>query len=314
MTSDVAMGPGAEFDLIRQLRERWGVLAPSLGDDAAVLQIPRGELLVASTDVALEDVHFRREWLSFQEIGYRAVTAALSDLAAMAASPRGVLVSIQLSAEAREHVLDLADGIADAVRAVNTLILGGNVARGDSLGITTTALGSAFTPLTRTGARPGDLLYVTGRLGGPNAALRALHAKPKLPVPDAVRSRFARPSARIAEARWLAARGAIAAIDISDGLANDARHLAAANVASLEIQVERIPVMSGATEEDALGGGEEYELLVVSRTPLPDAEFAERFGVPLTAIGRVTEGGSEVEFSRAGTRIAAPGGWDHFSR
>src|SRR5688572_2307707 len=201
----LALGPGAEFDLIRQLRERWGSLAPRLGDDAAVLQIPRGEQLVVSTDAALEGVHFRLDWLSHREIGYRAVTAALSDLAAMAAVPRGVLLSLQLSADAREHLLELADGIADAVRAVDTVVVGGNLARGDLLGITTTVLGAAYAPLGRGGAQPGNLLYATGLLGGPRAALRALESG-RTPDPH-LRERFAHPTARVAEARWLVTRG-----------------------------------------------------------------------------------------------------------
>src|SRR5437667_11194522 len=98
----VALGPGDEFDLIRALKEAWGPLAPNIGDDAAVLRPPSGEQLVVSTDAALEDVHFRRAWLSLQEIGYRAVTAALSDLAAMAAAPLGVLISLELSPDARD--------------------------------------------------------------------------------------------------------------------------------------------------------------------------------------------------------------------
>src|SRR5437763_11705443 len=92
-----SLGPGAEFDLIRRMRERWGALAVGIGDDASVLRVPRGEQLVVSTDSAMQDVHFRREWLSLREIGCRAVTAALSDLAAMAAAPSGVLIAFGLS-------------------------------------------------------------------------------------------------------------------------------------------------------------------------------------------------------------------------
>jgi thiamine-monophosphate kinase len=312
MTADVALGPGIEFDLIRSLRDRWGPLAADIGDDASVLRVPRGEQMVVSTDVAIEDVHFRRDWLTLQEVGYRAVTAALSDLAAMAASPQGVLVSLQLSPGAREGLMELADGIGDAVRAADTVVLGGNLARGDTLAITTTVVGSAFTPLTRAGARPGDLLYVTGALGGPNAALRALNAKKTLSAE--LRARFAHPAARIAEARWLAARGAFAAIDISDGLAGDAAHLAAASDVAIEIQSERVPVFAGATTDDALAGGEEYELLLVARTPLPEDEFPKRFAIPLTPVGRVIEGKPGVHFTRAGKRAAAPPGYDHFSR
>lgn len=314
MTDGAELGPGAEFDLIRRLRERWGPLAVGLGDDAAVLQPPRGEQLVISVDAAIEGVHFRRDWLSLREIGYRAVTAALSDLAAMAAAPRGVLVALTLSPndDWGDALMELADGIADAVGAVGTVVIGGNIARGEPLAVTTTVVGSAFSPLRRTGARPGDLLYVTGSLGGPRAALRALESGTEPAASQ--RTRLARPVARIAEARWLAARGAIAAVDISDGLAGDARQLAAASDVALEIQVERVPVFSGATQQDALASGEEYELLVAARAPFPEDEFSRRFGIPLTLVGRAVEGATAVVFTRAGKRVAGPAGYDHFSR
>lgn len=305
------LGPGAEFDLIRRMRARWGELAHGIGDDAAVIAIPRGARLVASTDAAIERVHFRREWLSYDEIGYRAVTAAASDLAAMAAEPHALLVALQLPPDALEHVEALADGIGAAARAAGAAIAGGNVARSDAIAITTTALGSAFVPLGRAGARPGDLLYVTGRLGGPAAAVRALSGGDRPAA--ACRERFARPRARIAEARWLASRGAVAAIDLSDGLGGDAAHLAAASGVAIALEVERLPVLEGATADDALGG-EEFELLVAARAALPDAEFAARFGIPLTAIGRAVEGPPDVVVTRDGTRVATPRGYDHFSR
>jgi thiamine-monophosphate kinase len=311
MNAPVGLGPGAEFDLIRRLRDRWGPLARQVGDDAAVLRVARGEQLVASTDAAIEGVHFRAEWLTYEEIGYRAITAALSDLAAMGAMPMGVLISLQLSTDARKAINRLADGIGDAVRVTDTVILGGNLARGDTIAITTTVLGSVFTPLTRSAARPGDLLYVTGLLGGPNNALRALAAGTQPSPPS--RARFAHPNARISEARWLAARGAVAAIDISDGLASDAKHLAAASDVAMEIQLERLPILDGATEEDALGG-EEFELLVASRAPLPDTEFVAQFGIPLTLVGRVVASPPDAVFTRAGKRVAVPAGYDHFSR
>jgi thiamine-monophosphate kinase len=169
-----------------------------------------------------------------------------------------------------------------------------------------------FAPLARAAARPGDLLFVTGRLGGPGSALRAL-SRGAQPAADA-RARFARPVARLAEARWLASRGAVAAIDISDGLAGDANHLAAASGVALEIQIERLPILAGASEDDALCGGEEFELLVAARAPLPLDEFAGRFGIPLTKVGRVVAGMPDAVFTRAGERVAAPAGYDHFSR
>lgn len=315
--TDTVLGSGAEFDLIRRLRERWGTLAVGLGDDAAVLEPPRGDRVVITTDSAIEHVHFRRDWLSMTEIGYRAATAALSDIAAMGAEPRGVLIALSLSAEGRDRLMELADGLGEAVRAAGTVIVGGNLSQGDTLAITTTVIGSAHSPLSRAGARPGDVLYVTGKLGGPSAALRAFQDG-RTPAAELC-GRFAHPSARIAEARWLAARGATAAIDVSDGLIADAGHVAAASGCALEIRAERVPVFAGATEQDALSGGEEYELLVTTRALLNEAEFSERFGIALTPIGRVVEGGERGEeaggvwLTRNGKRVEPPKGYNHFS-
>jgi thiamine-monophosphate kinase len=304
------LGRGPEFDLIRALRARWGDLASGIGDDAAILGMTRGDALVVSTDAAIEHVHFRRDWLSFPEIGYRATTAALSDLAAMGAEPRGILVALALPRSDVANVLELADGIAEAVRAAGTVIVGGNIARADALSITTTVLGGAFAPLRRSAVSAGDRLYVTGSLGGPRAALRSF-SEGKAPVP-ALRARFAHPSARLAESRWLARHGGVAAIDISDGLAADAAHLAAASNVALEIDSAKVPVFPGAEPADALEGGEEFELLVASRTELATREFSDRFGTALTQVGRALPGAG-VQLMRDGRRVAAPPGYDHFS-
>jgi thiamine-monophosphate kinase len=316
MTEGIELGPGAEFDLIRTMRLRLGPLAVGLGDDAAVLSAPRGEQVVLSVDAAIEGVHFRRDWLSLREIGYRAITAALSDLAAMAATPLGVLVALTLPGDdsGRDGSMagELADGIGEAVKAASTVVIGGNVARGELLALNTTVVGSAFSPLRRSGARPGDFLYVTGALGAPATALRAFEKSEHPSQP--VRARLAHPAARLAEARWLAARGAMAAIDISDGLAGDAKHLAAASSVDMEIQIERVPVFDGATKDDALSGGDEYELLVAARAPFSEDDFVERFSLPLTLVGRVVEGAGEVRFTHGGARVAPPPGYDHFTR
>lgn len=307
------LGAGAEFDLIRALRARWGPLAVGLGDDAALLRAPRGEKVVVSTDSAVEGIHFRRDWMSLREIGHRATAAALSDLAAMAASPLGVLIAFTTRSESATELLEVADGIGDAVRAAGTVVVGGNLSEGPSLGITTTVVGSAFWPLTRGGARVGDAIYVTGRLGGPAAATRVLTSGAE-PRPGH-RARFVAPSPRLHEARWLAGRGVTAAIDISDGLSRDAEHLAAASGVSLQIDVDRVPMLEGVTSDDAVGGGEEYELLVTAAEDIDAAAFAAMFELPVTRIGSVIPAGAapEVMLQRAGRRVAAPSGYDHFS-
>jgi len=127
-----------------------------------------------------------------------------------------------------------------------------------------------------------------------------------------LRERFAHPTARLAEARWLARHGAVAAIDISDGLAADAAHLGAASQLALQIDAAKVPVFPGAETADALAGGEEFELLVASRTELRAEEFLARFGIALTEVGRAIPG-SGVHLTRDDGRVAAPSGYDHFS-
>ena len=314
MNNRIALGPGREFDAIRAMVERWGSRARGIGDDAAIITMPRGDALVASVDSSVEGKHFRRGWLSPHEIGCRAVVAALSDLAAMAARPLGILVALAVPVSWRNDLTALADGIGNAVEGARTVILGGNLTDAGELSITTTVLGSAFAPLTRAGARVGDHVYVTGRLGGPGSVLAALAAGDE---PSATaRELFGRPNARIAEAIWLADRGATAAIDISDGLASDLTHLAAASGVSIEVDVDRIPAINGVAREDALGSGEEYELVVTAASEIDAAEFESRFTIPLTKIGRVASSDEKpnVVLLANGKRVANPLGHDHFSK
>jgi thiamine-monophosphate kinase len=302
------LGPGAEFDAIRELLARWGPRATGVGDDAAVLSVRRGDRLVASVDTAIENRHFRA-YLTPREIGYRAVTAALSDLAAMAAAPIAVLIAIGLPPAWRERLGDLADGIGDAVDAAETRVAGGNLSDASELSVTTTVIGSAFSPLARSSARAGDRVYVTGRFGAPAEALRLLDAGQSA---GPYRDRFVHPTARIAEARWLADYGVSAAIDVSDGLVADARHLAHASGVSIVLDASNVPCVEGISVERALESGEEYELLVTSPRVLDVAEFARRFAVPLTEIGRVDVGAAAVHIT--GARVANAAGHDHFSR
>lgn len=309
----LALGSGAEFDAIREMLARWGKRATGIGDDAAVLQVPRGDALVASVDTSLEGRHFKPGWLTPREIGYRAVTAALSDLAAMAARPLGILVALNVPSSQTGALGELADGIGDAVDGARTHILGGNVTAGDALCLTTTVLGAAFEPLGRGGLCPGDLLYVTGQLGGPGAAVAAwLSGR----TPDALhRSRFAQPIARLREACWLADRGATAAIDVSDGLAADIEHLAAASGVGADVDVDRLPLIDGVSDVlQAASSGEEYELLIGCPTEIDTAQFERTFGIPLTVIGAATARDAGLTFRRGRERVAPPSGYDHLSR
>lgn len=312
-----AMGQGAEFDIIRLLMARWGPLAVDIGDDAAVLPpLPAGHRVV-STDACVEGVHFRREWLTPFEVGARAAAAALSDLAAMGARAECVLVALVVPPEWETDLAALADGLGDQVRRAGARIVGGNLSRGATFAITLTVIGVAPRPVGRAGAQVGDLVVVTGRLGGPGAALAAWLAGA---TPESwARDRFAAPQPRLAEGQALAAAGASAMLDISDGLAADARHVGAASAVVLQLDNARLPLGPGITPASALVSGEEYELLAT----IPPAAFAALAGhwaahsaVPLTVVGTVMGlGEGDTTGLSAATTVHAPAtaaGHDHF--
>jgi thiamine-monophosphate kinase len=314
VSDTIPLGPGREFDVIRDLVRRWGAAARGIGDDAAILDVPLGARLVASTDATVENVHFRRGWLTPDEIGYRAATAALSDLAAMAAEPIAMLVAMAVPLAWRAEVGAIADGIGDAARSFDAPITGGNLTGGSELALTVTALGAATHPLARSTARVGDNIYVTGTLGGPRCAIAAWESgrEPR----NEHRARFARPSARIREAVWLAAHGATAAIDVSDGLAADVGHVAAASGVDACIELDAVPVMNGVSPLDALGSGEEYEVVVTASRPIAEHEFARAFNIPLTRVGAIVapvQAPGTVRIRSRGAFVDLPDGHDHFS-
>jgi thiamine-monophosphate kinase len=311
----ITLGPGSEFDLVRALLARWGTIAEGTGDDAAIVDVPAGEKLVVSTDTSVEFVHFKREWLTAQEIGYRAAAAALSDLAAMGATPLGMTVAMTLPDAWRPQALELADGMAELARATGMRIIGGDLTSGATLTITVTVLGSARSEqlLRRDGAVVGQVVYVTGRFGGPGAAVRAL-SRDETPAPGH-RERFAHPVPRIREAIWLAAEGATAAVDCSDGLVADAAHIAAASGRRLVLDLNQLPLVDGVTELEGASSGEEYELVITGPESLDTDRFAREFGVPLTAVGRVEIApatGPDVIVLYDGRVITPPTGHDHF--
>ena len=309
----LALGEGREFDAIRAMLEEWGPRASGVGDDAAVVAVPAGEQLVVSTDASMEGVHFKRAWMSATEIGERAASAALSDLAAMAATPLGILLALAVPERWQDELPELARGVGWAAARTRCLIVGGNLTRGSELSLTITVLGSAREPLGRAGARAGDRLLVTGRLGGPGAALRELLAE-RPPSPDD-RARFVAPAPRLDEARWLAARGARAAIDISDGLLADAAHLARASGVTLAFDLSAVPRVEGVTAEEAAASGEEYELLlaVPPEATMDLDAFTREFGILITDIGRAMEAGAEL-VGIDGGGPAPPLGHDHLRR
>lgn len=306
---NIALGPGKEFDIVRILLAQWGKTAQRIGDDAAILDVAAGERLVVTTDTSVEGVHFRRDWLNTFEIGYRATAAALSDLAAMAARPLGVLIALTLPDGSKEEAREIATGIREGASAVMCPIVGGDLSSGKCLSLTITALGTSPRPLTRSGAMVGQRVYVTGRLGGPAAAVRAWNAGHEPSAEQ--RARFAAPVPRIEAAIGLSRRGATSGIDISDGLTADLSHIAAASKVGIEIDAERIPRVDAVSAPEAASSGEEYEI-VVTAPEIDTADFAREFGLELTEIGRVVAGPSRVTLLERGKPISAAPGFDHF--
>lgn len=318
-TRSQRLGAGGEFDRLRAIFARLGPAARDLGDDCALVSVG-GRTLAITIDLSLEGVHFRTDWLSFREIGWRATAAALSDLAAEGATPLGVLTSVGLPVRDRGRGKGRADpgteimvGVGAAARHVGAHVLGGDLVRSPRYLVDVCAVGLADRPVRRSGARPDDGLWVTGRLGGAGLALRRLqaHRRPE----RRLRPRFARPVPRIAAGRWLARRGrGHAMIDISDGLAGDAGHLAAASGVAIAIELERVPCWPGVTPRDAVRSGEEYELLVALPRGFGErhARAFRRFtGLPLTRIGWCTRGRG-VRMLDHGRRITPPSGFDQF--
>ena len=312
--TDTTLGPGAEFDRIRAIAEALGAAGAGLGDDCAFL--PDGWCV--SIDVSTEQVHFRRDWLAPEEIGWRAAGAALSDLAAVGATAEAVLVGLSSDrAEPAATIASVMRGVGAAAQSVGARVVGGDLTAGPALSLAVTVLGRAARPIERRGARVGDGLWVTGALGGARAALLAwLDGR----EPNArARARFAHPMPRIEAGRRLAALGATAMIDVSDGLAGDAGHLAAASGVGLAIDVGAVPIDGGVATEAArrreppavlaASGGEDYELLVA----LPPS-FDERTAglpLPLTRVGEVVgEPGVKLML---GTERVTISGFDHFA-
>jgi thiamine-monophosphate kinase len=267
------VGEVGEFALLAELERRG--LAEGIEHDAALV-----DGLVVTQDTLVEGVHFRFDLVSWRELGLRAAAVNISDLAASGANPVALLVSLGLPPEtAFEDVLELYAGLNE--RGVP--VRGGDTTRADRVLLSVTALGRSDRVPGRAGARPGDLVVVTGPLGAAGAAFRAGRLPP---VPD-----------RVAEGKRLAAT-ATAMLDLSDGLARDGGHIAQRSGVRLAIELERVPLAEGA-EIDDVGFGEDYELLATTPDPLGFA-----------VIGRVQQG-QGIELTLGGEPYSLAG-WEHF--
>ncbi len=322
-----------EDDLVASLREICATTAPEklvlgIGDDAAAWRPSRSNLSVITTDALVEDVHFTLGAMSARDIGWRALAANLSDIAAMGARP--VLATIALGVNARSDpawIRELYAGMALLARRSGCALAGGDITRCPAISIAITVVGEVRPSnlKRRSGARPGDVVAVTGPLGGSHAGLRLLQARPQLAddprFAQAVRA-FRTPEPCLAAGRWLgASRNVHALMDSSDGLSTDLSRLCAAS--GVGALVEAVPVNPAATEVAellgerpmayALDGGEDFALIVVLAAGAfgyLSGRFAQRFGTPLLRVGTIT---AEREIRRQGGELIAAAGWDHFA-
>ncbi len=297
------------------------------GDDAAVVR-PSG-VEVTSVDVRAEGTHFRRTTHSAADIGHAALGSALSDVAAMGATPGEVYVGMALPAEVDEaFVLELVGAMEELARQTGAVIAGGDVVAAATLVLSVTVTGwaqDAGHVATRTGARPGDLVGVTGELGGSGAGLLLLEgteAELDAAAREHLLARHRRPDPRLDAGRALVEAGVSAMIDVSDGVATDAGHLARSGRAALVIELPRLPLAPGVAAvaraagrdpgELAAGAGEDYELLFTAPPPHREAveDAARGASTPVTWLGRV-EAGAGVRLLDALGRTVVLEGYEH---
>jgi thiamine-monophosphate kinase len=335
-----------EFELLARIRERLPLTGPQVrlgsGDDAAVT-VPGGAT-ATSVDALVDGVHFRREHTTLGQIGHKALATALSDLAAMGAEPGEAYVVLGIPGDLDEGgCIELLDGMSSLAAATGTSLAGGDVTRAAELFLAVTVVGHASDPdslVGRAGARPGDVLVLTGEIGGAAAGL-ALLDNPRFDVgfasgastaPQSGKSATAallrrqlEPTPRLEAGKALAQAGATAMIDLSDGLGGDARHLAESGRVGLTIDAAALPLAAGVAEVAvamgrdpvalAAGGGEDYELLAgIPPERLEQAAGAvrEAEGIGLTEIGKVVaDEGVKIRLPGGG-RLEA-GGFDQFA-
>lgn len=320
----------SELAIIERLTARNPVRAGTIlgiGDDAAVLDL--GGRAVVTHDMLVDGVHFRRATTGLRDLGWKALAVNLSDLAAMGAEAVAALVGLGLPAGAlaEADIDDLYAGIDDLAGPLGVTVAGGDVTSSPVLVLAVTAVGRAVPgvePVRRAGARPGDVLCVTGALGAAAAGLRLLEHPgllPALPGRDALVAAQRRPQPRLVAARQLAHAGATAMMDLSDGLALDVGRLAAASGLRAEIDLTDLPVADGVADvaaaaglhamDLAAAGGEDYELLAALPAAAVDPCRAA-LGVPLTVVGRLGAGAGVAMRGADGARWEpGPGGWLH---
>jgi len=307
-------------------------LVKGIGDDCAVLRLPAGHEALVTTDFSLEGVHFRREWHAAEVVGHRCLTRGLSDIAAMGGQPIAAFLSLALPVGLDQKWVDgFLRGFTALAKNFGVELAGGDTAQSpggvlaDIMLLGSVPRGKA---VLRSGAKVGDDIYVTGRLGVGLAALNRLLAgeEPARVLRDKTARKHFRPAPRIEVGQYLRERKlACSMIDISDGLSTDLKHICDESGVSAWVAEEAIPVASGATLEDALHGGDEYELVFTARPAKHKSIPKSIAGVPITWIGTVTSDDSGERKRTGGHKIwlmnnergrseLKPKGWEHFTK
>jgi thiamine-monophosphate kinase len=266
-----------------------------------------------ATDVLVEGVHFDLRWSAPEDAGWKALAVNCSDLAAMAGSPRAAVAAVVVPGDRPGLADSLATGLAEAAAAFGCPLVGGDTAVGEALSLSVAVVGDspAGGAILRSGAQPGDTVFVTGALGGARVALRALR-RGQAPESEAA-ARLHRPLPRLEEGRKAAEGGATAMIDVSDGLAADLGHICDESAVGVCLQAQAIPLGPGAVLEDALAGGDDYELCFTAPDPSRvAAAFAAGGPAAPVAIGVVTREARRVVVRPGGAEEPLPaGGWEH---
>jgi len=296
-----------------------GIVA-GIGDDCAILRIPATHEALVTTDFSLEGIHFRRKWHSPEVVGHRCLTRGLSDIAAMGGQPIAAFLSLALPRNLPQSWVDhFLRGFLDLAHVFKVSLAGGDTAEspgGVLADIVVVGSAPKGTAMRRSGARPGDHIYVTGQLGGSAAALDLLSSGRKVRAGDFPQHFY--PLPRVEVGRWLREKKlASAMIDISDGLSTDLSHVCEESGVGAEILADAIPrsvIGKPAHEVDlnfALHGGDDYELLFTS--PRGKRIPARIAGVPVTQVGHITRGKRIVLMNDHGVGFELqPQGWQHF--
>ena len=302
----------------------WNNFVSGIGDDAAVIRT-RGRYQVATTDALIENVHFKKSFLDWESLGWKALAVNLSDVAAMGGTPKYALVSLALPLDTDvEDVVKLYRGMLELAKESGTIIAGGNISRASEIGVHTTVIGEVparAKVLLRSKAKKGDHIAVTGRLGAAAGGLKILDGslRPSRNDAETLTKAFWYPQPRIEVGKILVKYGIRCGMDISDGLIADLGHILEMSKVGAKIEAARIPVHPSVAVlgsdglKMALSGGEDYELLFTGKMEAIEKVAAEAC-CAVTVIGEITRGAGKLEVFDDNENLIPieSGGWRHF--